>query len=108
MLIPLRDFCRSQREWLLETIESLVRLESPTTDKATVDRCGAELTARLNAIGGRVTPLTRTDRGNHLLAEFGCLKSQVLLLRHFDNVWTNCLIDRMTLTRSKALLTTPC
>src|SRR3989454_11932720 len=107
MLIPLCDFCRSQREWLLETIESLVRLESPTTDKAAVDRCGAELTARLSAIGGRVTPLTRTDRGNHLLAEFGCLKSQVLLLGHFDTVWPVGQLDRMPLTRSNGRLHGP-
>jgi glutamate carboxypeptidase len=107
MLIPLRDFCRSQREWLLETIESLVRLESPTTDKAAVDRCGAELTARLNAIGGRVTPLTRIDRGNHLLAEFGCLKSQVLLLGHFDTVWPVGQLDRMPLTQSNGRLHGP-
>src|SRR5881628_56689 len=107
MLIPLRDFCRSQREWLLETIESLVRLESPTTDKAAVDRCGAELTARLTAIGGRVTPLTRTDRGNHLLAEFGCLKSQVLLLGHFDTVWPVGQLDRMPLTRKNGRMYGP-
>src|SRR3989449_4634251 len=107
MLIPLRDFCRSQREWLLETIESLVHLESPTTDKAAVDRCGAELTARLTAIGGRVTPLTRTDRGNHLLVEFGCGKSQVLLLGHFDTVWPVGQLDRMPLTRSNGRLHGP-
>ncbi len=40
-LYHLRDFCRAERAWLLETIEALVRLESPTTDKAAVDRCGA-------------------------------------------------------------------
>ena len=66
----LRDFCRAQHDWLLETIETLVRLESPTTDKTAVDRCGAELKARLTAIGGRVTALPRTDRGDHLIAEF--------------------------------------
>ena len=27
-------FCESERPWLLETIEGLVRLESPSTDKA--------------------------------------------------------------------------
>src|SRR5439155_1586506 len=74
-LYDLQNFCRGEREWLIETIEALVRLESPTTDKAAVDRCGAELTARLAAIGGRVSPLPRIDRGDHLLAEFGCGKS---------------------------------
>jgi len=94
-IIRLRDFCRAERAWLLETIESLVRLESPTDDKAAVDRCGAAIAARLTAIGGRVSTLPRTDRGDHLLAEFGCGTSQMLLLGHFDTVWPVGQIDRM-------------
>jgi glutamate carboxypeptidase len=103
----LRDFCRNERGWLLETIETLVRLESPTTDKAAVDRCGAELSARLGAIGGRVTELPRSDRGNHLLAEFGCGTSQVLLLGHFDTVWPVGQLERMPLAQSNGRLHGP-
>ena len=94
-IIRLREFCRAERSWLLETIESLVRLESPTDDKAAVDRCGSAIAARLAAIGGRVSTLTRTDRGDHLLAEFGCGSSQILLLGHFDTVWPIRQIERM-------------
>jgi len=94
-IIRLRDFCRAERAWLLETIESLVRLESPTDDKAAVDRCGAAIAERLTAIGGRVSTLPRTDRGDHLLAEFGCGTSQMLLLGHFDTVWPVGQIERM-------------
>ena len=83
-LYALRDFCRHERDWVIDTAEALVRLESPTTDKAAVDRCGSELAARLERIGGRVTRLPRPDRGDHLLAEFGCGASQILLLGHFD------------------------
>src|SRR4051812_25014467 len=32
-IIDLRDFCRAHADWLLETTEALVALESPTTDK---------------------------------------------------------------------------
>ncbi|MCU1382117.1 MAG: cpg2 [Acidobacteria bacterium] len=106
-IISLRDFCRAQRDWLLETTESLVGFESPTTDKAAVDRCGAALAARLEAIGGRVTRLTRPDRGDHLLAEFGCGPSQILLLGHFDTVWPVGQLDRMPLTRSAGRLHGP-
>ena len=106
-IISLRDFCRANRDWLLETTEALVGLESPTTDKAAVDRCGAALAARLEAIGGRVTRLTRPDRGDHLLAEFGCGASQILLLGHFDTVWPVGQLDRMPLIRSGGRLHGP-
>lgn len=106
-IIDLRDFCRANRDWVLETTEALVALESPTTDKGAVDRCGAALAVRLEAIGGRVSRLTRTDRGDHLLAEFGCGASQILLLGHFDTVWPVGQLDRMPLTRSGGRLHGP-
>ena len=93
----LRDFCRRERDWLIDTTEALVRLESPTVDKAAVDRCGAELSSRLTAAGGRVTRLPRADRGDHLLVEFGCGSSQLLLLGHFDTVWPVGQLERMPL-----------
>jgi len=106
-IIDLHDFCRANHDWILETTESLVRIESPTTDKAAVDRCGADLAARLEAIGGRVSRLPRTDHGDHLLAEFGCGTSQILLLGHFDTVWPIGQLDRMPITRSGGRLHGP-
>ena len=106
-LYDLQNFCRAERAWLLETIEALVRLESPSDDKAAVDRCGAELAARLDAIGGRVTRLPRADRGDHLLAEFGCGDSQILLLGHFDTVWPVGTIARMPLVHAEGRLHGP-
>lgn len=106
-LYALREFCRREADWLLDTIEALVRLESPTTDKAAVDRCGAELSARLRAIGGRVTSLPRTERGDHLLAEFGCGASQLLILGHFDTVWPLGTLSRMPLARTDGKLHGP-
>ena len=106
-IINLRDFCRDEQPWLLETIETLVDLESPTTKKATVDRCNRELASRLEGIGGRVSRLSRPDRGDHLLAEFGCGTSQILLLGHFDTVWPVGQLERMPLTRSNGRLHGP-
>jgi glutamate carboxypeptidase len=114
-IIDLRDFCRAERQWVLDTIEALVAVESPTTDKAAVDRCGTELASRLEAIGGRVTPLTCPERGNHLLAEFpstalgagGSTASQILLLGHFDTVWPVGQLERMPLARSNGRLHGP-
>jgi len=103
----LPEFCRAERAWLLDTVRALVSLESPTTDKAAVDRCGAELARRLEAIGGRVTRLPRTERGDHLLAEFGCGASQILLLGHFDTVWPVGQIARMPIVESGGRLHGP-
>jgi glutamate carboxypeptidase len=106
-IISLREFCRDARPWLFETIEALVSLESPTTDKAAVDQCGRALAARLEAIGGRVSRLPRAERGDHLLAEFGCGTSQILLLGHFDTVWPVGQLERMPLVRSNGRLHGP-
>jgi glutamate carboxypeptidase len=117
-IINLRDFCRTERAWLLDTIETLVRLESPTTEKAAVDRCGEELASRLGAIGGRVTRLSRPDRGDHLRVEFGppayaeanrgnAGGKQILLLGHFDTVWPVGQLERMPLTKVNGRLHGP-
>jgi len=114
-IITLRDFCRAERDWMLDTIEALVRFESPSTDKAAVDRCGVELGGRLVRIGGRVTKLACPDRGDHLRAEFarGPAKAghyrekQILLLGHFDTVWPVGQLERMPLARSNGRLHGP-
>ena len=90
-------FCKVEHEWVLETTMALARLESPTTDKTAVDRCGEELAQRMTAIGGTVTRLPQPEVGDHLRAEFGGGASQVLLVGHFDTVWPIGQIDRMPL-----------
>ena len=106
-IIDLREFCRAEEQWLIETIEALVRAESPTTDKTAVDRCGVELSRRLEQIGARVTRLPRPDRGDHLLAEAGCGESQVLLLGHFDTVWPINQLAKMPIAVTDGRLTGP-
>jgi glutamate carboxypeptidase len=88
-------FCASEAAWVRETVETLVRLESPSTDKPAVDRCGDELGRRLSALGGRVTRVKQATRGDHLRAEFSGTATQVLLLGHFDTVWDVGQIARM-------------
>lgn len=99
MAIPdqLLTWCRLEDPWLLETLETLVRLESPSTSKPAVDRCGAELARRLEAIGGEVTRLPQPEHGDHVRAEFPGDESArtILLLGHFDTVWDEGDLDRM-------------
>ena len=101
------EFCEARRDWLLETIEALVRLESPSTDKAAVDRCGRDLARRLAALGARVTTIPNPAAGDHLRAELGEGDRQVLLLAHFDTVWPVGQLERMPLKRENGRLYGP-
>lgn len=100
-------YCRFEEPWLLEIIEALVRCESPTHDKAAVDRCGAELAARLEVMGGRVTRVPSSRAGDHVRAGFGEGARQLLLLGHFDTVWEVGHLARMPLRREGGRLYGP-
>ena len=76
-------------------IEALVRAESPSTNKAAVDRCGALVESMLAEEGAAVTRLPQANRGNHLRAEFAGGPRRILLLGHFDTVWDVGQIERM-------------
>lgn len=84
---------------MLQAIETLVRHESPSTDKAAVDRCGRVLADLLRAAGGDVDLLPRAERGDHLRARFDGAGKAVLLLGHFDTVWPVGTLERMPLRR---------
>ena len=103
----LLDYCEAHQDWLLRTIESLVSLESPTDDKAAVDRCGAKLSQTLVDLGATVSEISTATAGNHLLAELGTGRRQILLLGHFDTVWPLGTLSRMPLQRDGELLRGP-
>jgi glutamate carboxypeptidase len=101
------DYCASQRDWLLDFIESLVALESPSDDRTAVNRCGVELESRLAALGAGITRASPSTAGDHLRASFGQGARQVLLLGHFDTVWPIGQLTRMPLTREGGKLCGP-
>jgi glutamate carboxypeptidase len=106
-LSALQAWCDSQRAWLRELIETLVRLESPSHDKRAVDRCGDELGRRLEQCGARVSRIQERERGDHIRAEFGSGGAQTLILGHFDTVWDVGQIDRMPLREDAGRLYGP-
>jgi len=84
---------------IIHTLQTLVRLESPSTDKAAVDRCGAALADILRAGGADVELLQQSRRGHHVVARFAGEGRPVLLLGHFDTVWPVGTLDRMPFRR---------
>ncbi len=107
MTTALLKYCEAERDWMLELVETLAAIESPTDDKAAVDRCGAVLADRLAAIGGAVTRIGVSGAGDHLCARFGRGPRQVLLLGHFDTVWPIGQMARMPLRREGGRLHGP-
>jgi glutamate carboxypeptidase len=101
------DFCLANHDWLLELIETLVEIESPSDDRDAVNRCGAELASRLEAIGGAITRVPCATAGDHLRASFGSGPEQILLLGHFDTVWPIGQLQRMPLKRDAGRLYGP-
>jgi glutamate carboxypeptidase len=98
-MIHLLSYCEQHAADIVQTLETLVRLESPSTDKAAVDRCGAALGEILCAAGAGVELLRQPDRGDHIRARFPGDGRPVLLLGHFDTVWPVGTLERMPVRR---------
>lgn len=84
---------------MVETIQQLVEIESPSDVKAAVDRLGAVLASRFDDIGGQVSVHSAEKAGNHLQVDFagaGAGKQKpVLLLGHIDTVYPIGTISKM-------------
>ena len=91
--------CEQHASEIIQTIETLVRLESPSDDKSAVDRCGVALAELLRGTGATVELLRQADRGDHIRAQVGGDGRPVLLLGHFDTVWPVGTLERMPLRR---------
>ena len=104
---PLAAFCQAHEPWLFDLIDALVAIESPTDDKAAVDRCGAELRARASAVGMRTRAEVRPDAGDHSVIEIGQGRPRLLLVGHVDTVWPHGQLARMPLERRDGRLHGP-
>lgn len=82
---------RRKETALLRLIQTLVRAESPSDDKAAVDACGALVAARAAKAGGRVKRHRQRACGDVIEIRFGHRRSngdgRILLLGHIDTVW---------------------
>lgn len=103
----LRDYCEIHLTEILADTEAFARLESPSTDKGAVDRCGEDIAARCRAAGAEIRWLRREDRGNHILASWPGHEPAILLLGHFDTVWPLHTIAEMPVARDGDRLTGP-
>jgi len=72
---------------ILDGIRQWVALESPTDNKAAVDRLVDHIQASLQALGATVERIPVQGYGDHLRARWGGDGPGILLLSHIDTVW---------------------
>jgi glutamate carboxypeptidase len=99
MMQQLLDDLRRRRQEMARLVEQFARLESPSTDKAAVDRFGRRLAAEWRKRGARVEFLWQRGRGDHLRVEWwpgrGRPRGQLFLLGHMDTVYDVGTLARM-------------
>jgi glutamate carboxypeptidase len=94
-------FCQQHEAEMLSLLRKMVEIESPSDDKAAVDRMGAFLAEAFERLGAQVTFYPQEAAGNHLKADFaggafgGNSGKPVLLLGHFDTVWPMGTLEKM-------------
>ena len=77
-----------RRDEIVSTIRELVEIESPSDNKAAVDRIAEAVAHRFSRLGGEVRFHRAQDFGSHLQVNFGGKSAKpVLLLGHYDTVY---------------------
>src|ERR1700688_2149644 len=76
-----------KREELVQTIVQLVEIESPSREKASVDKLSALLAGRFEGVGGHAKFHHVVEHGDHLQVDFPGRGKPVLLLGHLDTVY---------------------
>src|ERR1022692_3812510 len=88
-------YFNERRDAIVSTIRELVEIESPSDNKAAVDRMADAVAQKFSQLGGNVTVKFKVrvhpakDRGNHLQVDFPgkSAAKPVLLLGHYDTVY---------------------
>jgi glutamate carboxypeptidase len=83
----LLDFLLTRQAVMTEKLEELVRLESPSNERAAVNAAGDYLARAFGELDAEVERLPQTAFGDHLRVTWGQGDRQILLVGHMDTVW---------------------
>lgn len=74
---------------MLDLVQELVEMESPSLEKAAVDALGVRLAELAVDSGAQVETVEQSEYGNHLRLDFGGPPTcRVVLVGHMDTVWS--------------------
>jgi glutamate carboxypeptidase len=98
-MLPLVNWLRPREAAMTRLLGQFVRAESPSTDKAAVDRFGRMVAAEWRRRGAKVELLRQGVRGDHVRAEWNPsgnrARGQILVLGHLDTVYGLGTLARM-------------
>ncbi len=86
---------QSQQDAMLKKLQQWVEMESPTTDKSSVDRFGEQVATTFHDLGMSIQIDQQPSRGNHLVARWTGKGPKILLIGHIDTVWELGTLARM-------------
>jgi len=97
------DFLRyfkSRQGEMISRLKTLVRLESPTSDKIAVDKCSAAVISELSSLGVKIKKIPQKEIGDLFLVEYPSTEIKagekpLLILVHIDTVWPVGTIEHM-------------
>lgn len=100
--LSIADFVE-RLDWQLDLLRRLVEVESPSTDKAAVDRLGLIVAEEARRLGAVVTVDRQTAAGDNLVARWGLSQTVgeagepqgLLLLCHMDTVHSHGTLSRL-------------
>jgi glutamate carboxypeptidase len=81
------DHLRSRQPAMVQTLEQLVMIDSPSSERAAVNDVADFLAQAFGALEAQVERLPQPAFGDHLRVTWGTGDRQVLLLGHMDTVW---------------------
>jgi glutamate carboxypeptidase len=83
----IRDHLMARREEMVQMLQELVHLESPSDDRQAVNQMAERMAKAFDRLGARSERLAQVAFGDHLRMEWGTGERQILLLGHMDTVW---------------------
>jgi glutamate carboxypeptidase len=96
-------YFQSVQQQMIQDLRSWVEIESPTSDKAAVDRFGKIVAAKFAELGMHIEWKENAERGNHLIARWGSPNEQLLLIGHLDTVWEIGTLQRFPCVMDDAI-----
>ena len=103
----LLDYALAHADDTMETLRTMVEMESFTADKPSVDKLSFYIKERLETLRASVEVISQAETGNHLLAEWGEGDEQILILCHMDTVWATGTLQEMPFRMQDGLVSGP-